>query len=188
MENKKRILLVDDDESIRTMYAEIFSKEGFDVEEAIDGLDGLEKATKNIPDVIFTGIIMPRMDGFGLIESLKKNVATADIPVYVSSHMGRKEDEEKAKEQGVKDFFVLGMIPPKKVVERVKSAFQKITSYLLKFDSKEFDAVRLANDMDLKDKNYFCPKCGSDIALSVEILDPEKGELKAKFFCPSCGQ
>jgi len=186
MKNKKRILIVDDDENIRVMYAEVFKEEGFEVEEAFDGLDGLEKATKNAPDIIFTGIIMPRMDGFGFIESLKKNVATANIPVYMSSHMGRKEDEEKAKKEGIKDFFVLGMIPPKKVVERIKSAFEKITNYLLKFDPKEFDAVRLANDLGLKDKNYFCPKCGSDITLSVEISDLEKGELRARLVCPSC--
>ena len=186
MENKKKILLVDDDESIRTMYAEIFNKEGFDVEEAIDGLEGLEKATQNVPDIIFTGIIMPRMDGFGLIESLRKNVATAEIPIFMSSNMGRKEDEEKAKEKGVKDFFIVGMIPPKQVVGRVKSLFGNKLSYTLKFDPKGLDATRLAEDIHLKERNYFCSKCGTDMVLSVEILNSEQGELKAKFICPVC--
>ena len=67
-----KILLVDDDETIRGMYDDIFKKEGFEVFEAIDGVDGLDKATKNIPDVIFTGIVMPTMDGFQLMEALKK--------------------------------------------------------------------------------------------------------------------
>jgi DNA-binding response OmpR family regulator len=185
-EDKLKILLVDDDENIRTMYAELFLKEGFEVEEAIDGLEGLEKATKNVPNMIFTGIIMPRMDGFALIESLKKNVATANIPVFMSSHMGRKEDHDKAKEAGVKDFFVVGMIPPKQVVARVKAIFEGGGRYLLKFDPKSLDAGKLSSDINLNDKNYFCPKCGSDLVISMEVLDISKREFKAKFICPSC--
>jgi CheY-like chemotaxis protein len=187
MGNKKiKILIVDDEEYIRSLYTEVFTKEGFQVEEANDGLEGLEKATKNVPDILFTGIIMPRMDGFTLIDSLKKNVATADIPIFMSSHMGRKEDEEKAKSVGVKDFFIVGMSSPKQVVERVMSIFKK-GAYLLKFDPKELDAPRIAADLKLASNNYFCPKCGADLLLSVEILDLEKRDLKAKFVCPVCG-
>jgi PleD family two-component response regulator len=185
-ENKLKILLADDDENIRTMYAEIFAKEGFEVEEAVDGLEGLEKATKNTPDIIFTGIIMPRMDGFALIESLKKNVATANIPIFMSSHMGRKEDQDKAREAGVKEFFVVGMIPPRQVVARVRAILKGGSRYLLKFDPKSLDAGKLSSDLNLSDKNFFCPKCGSDMSISLEIIDIPKQEFKAKFVCPSC--
>jgi CheY-like chemotaxis protein len=187
MEDKKpKILLVDDDENIRVMYAELFIKEGFEVEEAVDGLEGLEKATKNIPDIIFTGIIMPRMDGFVFIESLKKNVATASIPVFMSSHMGRKEDQDKAREVGVKEFFVVGMVPPKQVVERMGAIFKGGGRYFLKFDTKSLDAGKLSSDINFRDKNYVCSKCGADLVISLEILDLPKQEFKAKFACPVC--
>lgn len=86
----KKILLVDDDEMIRGIYSEVFRNNGFEVEEARDGLEGLEKARSIIPDIIFTGIIMPKMEGFDLMEALKKNVATSQIPVFISSHLGRE--------------------------------------------------------------------------------------------------
>jgi len=185
-EKKIKILLIDDDENIRTMYAELFAQEGFEVEESIDGLEGLEKATKNVPDIIFTGIIMPRMDGFALMESLKKNVATASIPIFMSSHMGRKEDQDKGREAGVKEFFIVGMTPPKQVIERVKTIFKASSRYLLKFDPKSLDAEKLSSDINFINKNYSCSKCGSDLVISLEIMDISKQEFKAKFICPSC--
>lgn len=185
MDKQIKILIVDDEQEIRSMYAEIFKKEGFEVEEAVDGLDGLDKATKNVPDIIFTGIIMPRMDGFSLKEELKKKVATANVPVVMSSHMGRKEDEQKARESGVRDFFVVGMITPKQVVERVRAIFKEKT-YMLKFDPTELDAPKLASNFNIDSKNYSCNRCGGVLALSLEILDPSDHEFKAKFVCPTC--
>jgi PleD family two-component response regulator len=189
MDNDKlKILIVDDEEYIRTMYAELFAKEGFEVEEAVDGLEGLEKITKSVPDIVFTGIIMPRMDGFGLIDSLKKNVATANIPIFMSSHMGRKEDEDKAREVGVKEFFVVGMVSPRQVVERVKMTFKGSSRYLLNFDPRSLDAAKLAADINLNNRNYFCSKCGASLVLSLEILDASNQEFKTRFICPTCGR
>lgn len=186
MENKKKILLVDDDENIRTMYSEILNNFGFLVEEAKDGADGLEKASNNIPDLIFTGIDMPRMDGFALIESLKKDPATANIPIIMSSHRGRKEDETKAREMGVKEFIVYVTITPKQVVEKIRALLQE-NAYLLKFDKEELDAQKLAADFHIDSMNYKCQKCGGDLVLSLKIIDAVSHEFKAKFICPSCG-
>lgn len=186
MENKKRILLVDDDNNIRTIYSEILINAGFLVEEAMDGADGLEKALNNIPDLVFTGIDMPRMDGFTFVESLKKNPATANIPIFMSSHRGRKEDEFKAREMGVKEFIVYVSITPKQVVEKIRALFQE-RAYLLKFSKEELDAQKLAGDFHIDSMNYRCQKCGSDLALSLEIMSTVNHEFKAKFVCPVCG-
>jgi two-component system, chemotaxis family, chemotaxis protein CheY len=184
-ENKKiRILLVDDDENIRTMYAEIFVAAGFSVEEALDGADGLAKAVKNIPDLIFTGIDMPRMNGFAMIEALRKDPATAGIPIIMSSHRGRKEDETRAREMGVKDFIIFGMITPRQITERIKSMFHG-NVYLLKFNSEQLDALKLASDLNIK-KDYSCQKCGGDLLLSLKKSSPGQGYLSANFVCPVC--
>ena len=63
-----KMLLVDDDVDTQSLYAEVFRAAGFEVREAKDGLEGLDMATAERPDVVFTGIIMPRMDGFALTE------------------------------------------------------------------------------------------------------------------------
>jgi len=184
-ESNPKILIVDDDDSVRTMYVEIFKNEDFEVIEATDGLDGLEKAIKENPSIIFTGIMMPRMDGFAFVSELKKNVATNNIPVMMISHMGRKEDHDRAKEMGVRDFIVQGMVSPKSVVERARSLF-KSGDYSLRIIPSELDAVKLANDIGINDA-YICDKCGSEMILNLEIGNLSTKELTGRFVCPKCG-
>lgn len=181
---KIKILLVDDDNDIRSMYAEVFKSQGFEVEEAIDGLDGFEKATQIIPDVIFTGIIMPRMDGFSLKENLSKHVATVNIPVIMSSHMGRKVDEDRAKELGIKDFIVRDMVSPKQAVERIRRVFSS-GDYRIKFDLNSLDAPRLAQDMKLSG-GFQCADCGAEMVLSLGASSLNSHEFSAKLICPNC--
>lgn len=183
-DNKYKILIVDDDENIRSIYVEIFKKEGFEVEEAVDGLEGLDKATKNPPQVVFTGIIMPKLDGFGLKEALAKNVATANIPVVMSSHMGRKEDEEKAKAMGIRDFIVQGMVTPKAAVERIWAILGD-QKYYVKVDPTELDAPDLAKEIHLK-PGFRCPNCDSEMQLLLDVVDIGGHKFSASFVCPQC--
>lgn len=185
MENKKKkILIIDDNEDIRSLYVEVFKREGFEVEEAVDGLEGLDKAIKNVPDVVFSGIMMPRMDGFALKEALSKNVATANIPMALSSHMGRKEDEVRAKEMGIKDFIVQSMVTPKQVVEQIRAIWDS-KKYSLKFYPQELDAQQLAADSNFGD-NFKCSSCDSEMILKLSAFRPSQNEFSAKFICPKC--
>jgi len=186
MEDKKiKILIVDDDQTVRETYADIFRQEGFEVSEAEDGLDGLDKATKENPDIIFTGIIMPRMDGFALKEALAKNVNTSNVPVIMLSHMGREEDRVKAQELGVKDFIVQGMVMPKQVVDRIRNIFGSV-KYRIKFSVNELDTSKLAQDFSFV-HNFECSNCQAEMVLELEVADVDKKEFKAKFVCPKCG-
>lgn len=184
--NKLKILIVDDDESTRTMYAEVFKEHDFEVEEAVDGVNGLDMATKNIPDVIFTGIIMPRMDGFALIEALKKNVATSQVPVVVSSHMGREEDKRKAFSLGAKDFITRDFVTPNQAAERITAIFTA-EEYRLKVFPNELDALKLAKDMNFRE-DFQCANCGGQLVLIVKMKDAKTKEYSAKFICPQCNQ
>lgn len=183
-----KILIVDDDLTIRNIYAEIFKRNNFEVLEAFDGLEGLDVATKELPDIIFTGIIMPRMDGFALKEALGKNVATAAIPVIMNSHMGRQEDRKKAMEMGIREFFVQGMVTPKEVVERVKVMFgNSVKGYKLKFMPSELDAPELAKDLDYGDQ-FLCRDCGSPMVMELQVRDNTLSEFSARIVCPNCPQ
>lgn len=182
----KKILIVDDDENAREIYAEVFKRAEFEVLEAIDGLEGLDKATKEIPDIIFTGIIMPRMDGFALKDALAKNVATANIPVVMSSHMGREEDRIKAEEMGIRDFIVQGMVSPKEVVEKIKTLFFS-GDYKIKFNPNEMDAFRLAEDLGINSA-FKCSKCQNEMILSVKISDANAKQISGKFVCLNCSK
>lgn len=184
MEKKYKILIVDDDADSRSLYAEVFKAEGFKVVEAEDGLDGIDKAIANVPDVILTGIIMPKMDGFGLKDALSKNVATSNIPVVMSSHMGREEDRKKADEAGIKDFFVAGMVTPKEVVTRVISLFD-LVKYKLKLNINGGDISRLTRDLKLKD-DFSCVNCGEDLVLNIEVTNKERREFTGRIICLRC--
>ena len=185
MEKQNKILIVDDDAAVRNMYGEVFSAEGFLVEEAFDGLDGLEKAVKNPPDIIFTGIIMPRLDGFQLKDALSKNIPTAAVPVVMSSHMGRLEDQKLAKEMGMADFIVLNMVSPRETVERVRSVLGS-GKYLVKIKPDEAEAQKLVRDLHLP-ADFRCPYCQTDLELSLRIIDTQNKEFQAWIFCPKCG-
>jgi DNA-binding response OmpR family regulator len=116
----KKILVIDDDFQQRDLYAELFRQKGFDVSIAADGLQGLEIALKDKPDLVFTGIIMPRMDGFELIHNLRNNALTVLTPVIMFSHLGRAEDKEKAGELQDVYFMVKGYDDPKDIMAKVE--------------------------------------------------------------------
>lgn len=183
-EYKKTILIVDDDESVRRIYREVFTKEGFSVLSASDGLEGLDVAIRENPDLIFTGIIMPRMDGFEMIRNLKRNVKTAQIPILMFSHLGREEDKRRAQDLGVQDFVVRSLTTPHQVAERVKMLLGAVKEYFLEFNATAQDAAKLAREMDFPP--YFeCSKGGKMILKLVPFgMEGEKKVFRATFICP----
>jgi CheY-like chemotaxis protein len=183
-EEKIKILLVDDDESIRSTYAEIFRGNGLDVIEANNGLEGLEAAKSQAPSVIMSGIIMPEMDGFTLKEKLDEDEKTAKIPFMIFSHRGRQEDREKADKLGIKDFLVLGMITPLEIVEKIKKEF-KSGGYVLRLDGTILDAEKISADLGLS-PGMKCPNCQGDMNISLKPTDSGKRDFLAKLFCPNC--
>lgn len=182
-----KILLVDDDVPTREMYAEVLTRAGYEIIQANDGVEGLDLATKQMPNLIFTGIIMPRMDGFTLIETLKKTVMTANIPVVISSHMGREEDKKRANLLGARDFIMRDVTTPKEVVERVNALFVRAGSqYVFEFNVYALDAQKLARDMGF-DNDYQCLECSEKMLLALKLMDSKNKTFEARFICPKCG-
>lgn len=124
--NKKtRILLIEDEEMLANMYEVKFKNEGFDLEKALDGADGLAKAKANVPDFILLDIIMPKMDGFSVLKSLKEDSVTKNVPVILLTNLGQEEDIEKGKELGAVGYLVKANITPSEVVAEVKKKLGK---------------------------------------------------------------
>ncbi|MFW5884736.1 MAG: response regulator [Patescibacteria group bacterium] len=181
-EDKKTILLVDDHNEIRENYKEIFISYGFEVITAENGIEALEKIENNKVDAVFTGIIMPRMDGFQLLESLKKHTHTSGIPVAINSHLGREQDKKKMMEMGADDFIVYGTVPPVRVAERIKRMVEP-NKFLLKIIKEEADFKKFIEEKDLSSQ-MTCPDCGGDLAL--ELKEKEKDVYEAKVVCLEC--
>jgi CheY-like chemotaxis protein len=85
----RRVLIVDDDEDVRTALGEILSSEGFAVSEAADGIEGLRRAREERPDVILLDLVMPRMDGFEFRAAQRTDSRLAAVPVVVISAADR---------------------------------------------------------------------------------------------------
>lgn len=182
MEKKFEVLVIDDNAEMRELYGEVFREAGFVVRTAEDGLAGLEAVNQKTPDVVFTGIIMPRMDGFALTEALKKSVVTASVPVVFLSHLGREEDERRAKEIGVKKFIVQSTTSAKEVVHIVH-ALLTTTEYIIGIDPRSFDARKLAENFDFN-FDFVCDENrGQKLAIKLSVKDARSRTFDAEIVC-----
>lgn len=161
------VLVVDDDELTRTMYQNRFEMEdNLRVITAADGLEGWEKVQTLKPDLVFTGIFMPRMDGFQLVEEMKKVPEFKNIPVMMSSHHGRQEDKYRANQIGVDHFIVRGATSPNEVVNILRSVLkQPNASHLVRIDPSRYDYTGFVKT------NFDQPLC--EECLQVDMLPVE---------------
>lgn len=182
--NNFKILIVDDDDAIRETYVQIFQQIGAEVISAKDGVDGLDLATKQIPDVIITGIIMPRMEGFQMIQSLRENVQTSKIPILILSHLGREEDRKKAEDLGITNFIIQGTMTPKEIIRKVSEVISPVSFFKLSFDPYALDAPQLGKNIG--NEHFKCPSCEEKLILEITAKQGGTsfgGVLK----CPTCG-
>lgn len=116
-----KILLVEDDEMLHSMYTQKFNQDGHQVISAYNGVDGLKKAREEKPDAVLLDIIMPKMDGFICLKKIKADKELSKIPVILLTNLGQDEDIEKGKELGADDYFIKANHTPTEVVAKVKS-------------------------------------------------------------------
>ncbi len=120
-----QILIVEDDKFLRELIAKKLIKEGYEVEEAIDGEDGVRKAKKIMPDLILLDLILPGIDGFEVLKRIKEDEKTASIPVVILSNLGQKDEIEKGLNLGAVDFLIKAHFTPEEIVEKIKLVLAK---------------------------------------------------------------
>jgi CRP-like cAMP-binding protein/CheY-like chemotaxis protein len=101
----KKILIIEDNNDIRENVIEILELAGYNVFEASNGRTGVELAVKNIPDVILCDIMMPELDGYGVLYMLNKNPVTAAIPFIFLTAKAERVDLRKGMEMGADDYL-----------------------------------------------------------------------------------
>lgn len=101
-----RILLAEDDRLLRVAGEATLRKRGFDVTVAVDGEDALEKALEAPFDLILLDVMMPKLQGFEVLERLKAGPATRDVPVIMLSSLGQAADVQEAMDAGATAYFV----------------------------------------------------------------------------------
>jgi putative two-component system response regulator len=105
------ILIVEDNAQIRSIIAQSLILEGYDIEQARNGLEGLEKLKNKIPDLILSDINMPRMDGLEFFQAVRDNPQWTTIPfIFLTSHSSPK-DIQRGRELGVEDYLTKPIQP-----------------------------------------------------------------------------
>ncbi|MFY0612053.1 MAG: response regulator [Hyphomicrobiaceae bacterium] len=102
----KHILTVDDSRVMRDMLKMTLTNAGFDVTQAVDGEHGIEVAKARIPDAIITDINMPKLDGFGFIEAIRKDDRFRAVPILVLTTEASPEKKNRAKNAGATGWII----------------------------------------------------------------------------------
>ncbi|OGM15655.1 hypothetical protein A2V56_01960 [Candidatus Woesebacteria bacterium RBG_19FT_COMBO_42_9] len=115
-----KVLIIEDDPLMSRMYQKIFSFEGYEVDTADNGEDGLAKVRSGRPNLILLDIMMPKMNGFEVLTKLKTDPETKSLPVVILTNLAGQKDAENAMTKGAVKYIVKSEFEPKQVVNMVK--------------------------------------------------------------------
>ncbi|MCK5352127.1 response regulator, partial [bacterium] len=101
----KTVLVVEDKASLTQMLQFLFLSKGLSVQIAYNGQEALEKVISIVPSLILLDIMMPQMDGFEVLEKLKKDPATSNIPVIMLTARKSREDMQRARDLGAVEYI-----------------------------------------------------------------------------------
>ncbi len=118
-----KILLVEDEEALAEVLSAKLKKEGYDIEVAYNGEEGLAKLKRYQPDLMLLDIVMPKMDGYEVLE--KMNEENIKIPVIIISNSGQPVELEKTKKLGAVDFLIKTQFDPNEVITKIKNYLAK---------------------------------------------------------------
>lgn len=117
---QKRILLVEDDDALASVYQTRLQAEGFDVKRVPNGEDALAAALEYKPDLTLLDVMMPKVSGFDVLDIFRNTPETSQVKVIMLTALSQDSDKERAKTLGVDDYLVKSQVVIADVVERVK--------------------------------------------------------------------
>lgn len=113
----KKVLVVEDEKPMARALELKLTHAGFEVHTSNNGEEGLALILKDTFDIVLLDLMMPKMDGFSVLEELKKN--GVKTPVIILSNLSQQEDENRAKTLGAKGFFIKSNTPIANIVDEV---------------------------------------------------------------------
>jgi DNA-binding response OmpR family regulator len=194
MDNRGKILIIEDEPGFRTIYKDFLESEGYEVVEAADGEKGLMLIKAEQPDLVLLDIVVPNLNGFEILKKVREEMETKDIPIIIFSVLGDKETIKKGLELGANDFAVKGFYSPGEMLSKIRALLTKsdirkhIATYQLEFHEGRADAAKLQHDMGFT-KLFACPHCDQQ-AMRFEMT-PDYARMDGHWFvghfvCPQC--
>jgi two-component system phosphate regulon response regulator PhoB len=120
-----KILIIEDDKFLSSVLKTRLEKEGFQVEQAFDGEEGLIKLKEARPDLILLDLILPKMSGFEVLEQISLDPQLNQVPVMIASNLGQESDIQKAKNLGAVEYYVKVKTTIDQLAEMVKRIIER---------------------------------------------------------------
>lgn len=190
---KGTILILEDQRGFRQVYRDVLELDGYEVLEGTDGEAGWDIIMTKKPDLVLLDLGLPVMDGFKVLEKIRRTEQTKNIPVIIFSVLGEPKDVKKALEMGANDYTVKGFYTPRQVLSKIKTILKDAkvknptTSYKLLIQEDRKGAMRMEEDLGLRN-GMQCPDCM--VAMEAEFFpDYARSDghwFAARFICPNC--
>lgn len=116
----KRILFVEDDDALATVYIVRLEAEGFEVNRVSNGEDALAAAISFKPDLVLLDVMMPKISGFDVLDILRNTPETANLKVVMLTALSQDSDKKRALDLGVDDYLVKSQVVITEVIDRIK--------------------------------------------------------------------
>ena len=116
----KRILLVEDDDNLASVYLTRLQAEGFDVRRVANGEEALATAISYKPDLVILDVMMPKVSGFDVLDILRNTPETADLKVIMLTALSQESDKQRAEALGVDDYLVKSQVVIADVIDRIR--------------------------------------------------------------------
>ena len=129
----KRLLLIDDDPNLILLVKDYLEFRGYEVVTAENGQEALDVLDKDTPDMIICDVMMPQMDGYSLVEHVRKNPRTNWIPVLFLSAKGQSQDRVKGLNTGA-DVYMVKPFEPEELVAQVESSLKQASRLIQRQD------------------------------------------------------
>lgn len=119
-QRQRKILFVEDDDSLASVYLTRLQAEGFDVKRVPNGEDALAATLQYRPDLILLDVMMPKVSGFDVLDILRNTPEVGNVKIVMLTALSQESDIEKAKSLGVDDYLVKSQVVIADVVDRIK--------------------------------------------------------------------
>jgi DNA-binding response OmpR family regulator len=119
-DHPKRILLVEDDDSLASVYTIRLQAEGFDVRRVNNGEDALSAALSYKPDLVLLDVMMPKVSGFDVLDILRNTPETTNLKIIMLTALSQESDQERAKSLRVDDYLIKSQVVIADVVDRIR--------------------------------------------------------------------
>lgn len=118
--NSKRILLVEDDDALASVYVTRLQAENFDVRRVSNGEEALAAAISYKPDLVLLDVMMPKVSGFDVLDIIRNTPETANLKIIMLTALSQDSDKERAEALGVDDYLVKSQVVIADVIDRIR--------------------------------------------------------------------